>query len=82
MRIQKLITIVILLSYCVLSEEHEKEEKISFGSFEFYMYIVYALIIVCFAGLMSGLTVGYNSIDSLQLELVLNGGSDEEIKTA
>lgn len=27
---------------------------------------------------MSGLTVGYNSIDSLQLELVLNGGTEEE----
>ena len=31
---------------------------------------------------MSGLTVGYNSIDSLQLELVLNGGTEEEIAVA
>ena len=32
----------------------------------------------CFAGLMSGLTVGYLSIDDLVLELRFNNGTDEE----
>jgi len=32
-------------------------------------------LLVIFAGIMSGLTVGYNSIDPLQLELILFGGN-------
>lgn len=60
-------------------KSHHHEEKIPIGSSEFYMYILYSLLIVIFAGLMSGLTVGYNSIDFLHLELVMNGGTDEEI---
>ena len=34
------------------------------------------------AGLMSGLTVGYSSIDYLQLEIKLKNGTDEEKRYA
>lgn len=45
-------------------EDHEPD-KIPFGTKEFYLYILYATVICLFAGMMSGLTVGYNSIDPL-----------------
>ena len=38
------------------------------------------LVCTCFAGLMSGLTVGILSIDMLDLELKMAIGSEEEIK--
>jgi metal transporter CNNM len=36
------------------------------------------LVLTAFAGLMSGLTVGYLSIDDLVMELKATTGSDEE----
>jgi len=36
------------------------------------------MVLTCFAGLMSGLTVGYLSIDDLVLELKSANGSDEQ----
>lgn len=41
------------------------------------------LLVTClFAGLCSGLTVGYSSIDYLQLEIKLKNGTEEEKKYA
>lgn len=37
-------------------------------------------VLCLFAGLCSGLTVGYLSIDSLTLELKLKNGTEEEVR--
>ena len=42
------------------------------------MFLVLSLVLVCFAGLMSGLTVGYCGIDYLDLELKLKRGTPKE----
>jgi hypothetical protein len=40
-----------------------------------------SLVCSCFAGAMSGLTVGLLSIDMLELEITLEIGSEEEKKS-
>ena len=80
-RIMSLV-LILIYSFMLLAKETpinsiHSHEKIPFGSAEFFLYVFYAFCIVMFAGLMSGLTVGYNSIDFLHLELVLNGGTEE-----
>lgn len=45
---------------------------------EWIIFSVASLFIVCFAGMMSGLTVGMMSLDDLDLEIKLNSGTDEE----
>ena len=41
-----------------------------------------AIALTLGAGVMSGLTVGYLSIDSLELEMKLQNGTDEERRQA
>ena len=57
-------------------ESHEAGEKLSGAQFWFYLFVAIAL--VCFAGAMSGLTVGYLSIDTLILELKISNGTESE----
>jgi metal transporter CNNM len=45
---------------------------------EWIIFSVASLLIVCFAGMMSGLTVGMMSLDELDLEIKLNSGTDQE----
>ena len=52
------------------------------GTFGFYMCIVVAMILTCFAGIMSGLTVGLLSIDTLELEMKMIHGTEEQKKLA
>lgn len=52
--------------------EKEKEEKIPFGTREFWLYILYSLCFTCFAGMMSGLTVGYNGLNQIELNAIEN----------
>jgi len=54
----------------------ESSEKLSGPEFWFYLFVAIAL--VCFAGAMSGLTVGYLSIDTLILELKISNGTESE----
>jgi len=44
----------------------------------FLFYVFASIGLILFAGAMSGLTVGYLSIDELQLELKMRNGTDEE----
>lgn len=66
-------------------EEHEHEghggheEKIPFGTPKFFAFIGIALFLVCYAGIMSGLTVGFMGIPIMELEIKLETG-DEETK--
>ena len=54
----------------------ESSEKLTGAEFWFYLFVAVAL--VCFAGAMSGLTVGYLSIDTLILELKISNGTESE----
>ncbi len=68
-----LIVSLLVLTY---SPHGTESGKIPFLSTKFFMFILYSFIIVIFAGAMSGLTVGYTSIDPLQLEIILLNGTE------
>ena len=61
-------------------KEEEKqiceEELVTGGTYWFFLFMVTFLTL--FAGLMSGLTVGYLSVDDLTMELKATTGTDEE----
>ena len=42
------------------------------------MFLLTAIVLVCFAGMMSGLTVGYLSIDKLDLEIKSAIGTESD----
>eukprot|EP00826_Nyctotherus_ovalis_P062718 TRINITY_DN9124_c0_g1_i5.p1 TRINITY_DN9124_c0_g1~~TRINITY_DN9124_c0_g1_i5.p1 ORF type:complete len:509 (+),score=140.79 TRINITY_DN9124_c0_g1_i5:150-1676(+) len=63
-------------------EEEEEGKRAEFGSSEFWFYVGAAAVLTMIAGLMSGLTVGYLSIDELVLELKKKNGTEEEKKQA
>ena len=48
------------------------------GSGAFWFNLIGFIILACFAGTMSGLTVGYLSIDSLILEIKMSNGTESE----
>jgi CBS domain containing-hemolysin-like protein len=45
---------------------------------EFWFNLIVFITLACFAGTMSGLTVGYLSIDSLVLEIKMSNGAESE----
>ena len=59
-----------------LYEIKQPEEKLTWKEFCFNLFM--AIFLTCFAGAMSGLTVGYLSIDSLILELKISNGTEDE----
>ncbi len=59
-----------------LPEKYTEEETSFFDSF-WFNFIGFT-ILACFAGAMSGLTVGYLSIDMLILEIKLDSGTEQE----
>ena len=56
------------------------EEMVTGGTYWFFMFMVAFLTL--FAGMMSGLTVGYLSVDQLTMELRENTGTPEEKKAS
>ncbi len=61
------------------SEEEEKEKKKSDSFFDgFWFNFIGFSVLACFAGAMSGLSVGYLSIDMLILEIKLISGTEQE----
>ena len=63
-----------------LLETHEEKKSLSRSAFLFNLILF--ILLSCFAGTMSGLTVGYLSIDSLILELKINNGTRDERRYA
>ena len=65
-------------------KEQEKvvceEELVSGSTYWFFMFMV--AVLTLFAGMMSGLTVGYLSVDQLTMELKQKTGSEEEKKAS
>jgi len=66
------------------SEEGSKESgegsesRAEVGTYTFYVFLGTSIGLTLVAGLMSGLTVGYLSIDKLVLELKIKNGNEEE----
>ena len=58
-------------------EELEVERAIPFSG-AFWFNLIMFCSLACFAGTMSGLTVGYLSIDSLVLEIKMENGTENE----
>ena len=54
-----------------------KQRAIPFSA-EFWFNLIIFIILACFAGMVSGLTVGYLSIDTLILEIKMNNGDENE----
>ncbi|EGR27478.1 hypothetical protein IMG5_195250 [Ichthyophthirius multifiliis] len=65
-----------------LKEVEGQEQQYTPDDFEFYLFIFIATFLVLFAGICSGLTVGYLSINDLQLEIIMINGSEKEKKSA
>ncbi len=63
-------------------EEWLEDHELARSSSSIIINTCICTFLVIFAGLMSGLTVGYLSIDELVLELKTIGGTDEEKETA
>ena len=58
-------------------QECNCEEELVHGS-KYWLFLFITLCLTLFAGLMSGLTVGYLSVDDLSLELKTTTGTDQE----
>lgn len=63
-------------------EEEHGERRYAFGTKGFFICVIMATVCTCFAGIMSGLTVGLLSIDTLELEMKLIHGTPEQKKLA
>lgn len=48
----------------------------------FWVYLVICVALVCFAGLMSGLTLGLMSLSLVDLEVLIKAGKPEDRKNA
>ena len=65
----------------VMKEQPESMEAYySYEESGFWIFLGISLGLTLFAGLMSGLTVGYLSIDELVLEMKLKNGTPQEIR--
>jgi len=60
----------------------KEESKYPPGSTLFYYSLIISVLLTLGAGVMSGLTVGYLSIDQLELEMKLQNGTETEKKHA
>lgn len=71
----------ILESKVLIQEPQQKllvEKKVVPFSGEFWLNLVVFLLLACFTGTVSGLTIGYLSIDSLILEIKMKNGDENE----
>lgn len=66
----------------MLIGEEKEHSKYPIGSYEFDYCLIVAVLLTLGAGLMSGLTVGYLSIDKMELEMKLQNGTNTEKKYA
>ncbi len=55
-----------------------EREKEPFGTPMFWQFVAISASLTLFAGMMSGLTVGYLSIDKIDLEVKMNIGTHKE----
>lgn len=70
------------VSKMLLNLAEENDGRYTPGTYEFYYCLLIAVFLTIGAGIMSGLTVGYLSIDKLELEMKLHNGTELEKKQA
>ena len=81
MRSLRLMLGAVLISYTLQSKVHE-EPLIPSSSPLFYLYGLISFILACFAGMCSGLTVGFMSISKTEMQIWLNSDNAYERKVA
>lgn len=57
-------------------------DDVSFGSAEWYLYAGISCLLVLFAGIMSGLTLGLMSLNLVDLEILQRSGTATQKKQA
>ena len=57
-------------------------EDYPFGSFEWWFFAICSAVLVAFAGLMSGLTLGLMTLSPVDLEVLLHSGTPTEKRQA
>jgi len=71
----------VLVSYTLQSAAH-KEDLISSSSPLFYLFAIISFSLSCFAGVCSGLTVGYMAISKTEMQLWVNSEDEYERRVA
>ena len=71
----------VAMSYVVQTRNAELDH-IVIGSLTFWLYAGFSFLLACFAGVCSGLTVGYMAISKSEMELWVSSGSEEEKKVS
>lgn len=71
----------VLVSYTLQSGTH-KEELIHPDSPIFYLFALISFALSCFAGICSGLTVGYMSISQTEMQIWVNSEDEYKRKVA
>lgn len=66
----------------MLASESKGGEGIPFGSVEWFVYAGVSCVLVLFAGIMSGLTLGLMSLGLVELEILQRSGTNVEKKQA
>eukprot|EP00667_Euglena_gracilis_P011020 EG_transcript_11245 len=59
-------------------EQYSAQQFARPPSFEFYLYIAIALVLICTAGLMSGLQLGLLSLSTNALQILSNAGKESQ----
>ena len=71
---------IFILEKTVPISSAKEAERVKPGSPQFLFFLISALILMTIAGFMSGLTVGYLSIDPLVIEMKMKTGNEKERK--
>ena len=71
----------VLVSYTLQSHGHDAP-LIPPSSPLFYIYALISFTLSCFAGICSGLTVGFMSISKTEMQIWINSDNDYERKVA
>ena len=77
------ILILISFKFSLSTLSRPKEEKDTIAkplSLEFWIDLILVILLTCFAGTMSGLTVGYMAIDMIGLKAKIENSKNEEEK--
>ncbi len=64
------------------SEEDDHHISFDDDPFMWTLFVCVCLMLVCMAGLMSGLTLGLMGLDSVELEVLKRTGTEEEKRYA
>ena len=76
-----------MLAIGLIANMHPKwpvggDNPIDFGTFWWWAYGGISVLLVCFAGIMSGLTLGLMSLGLMDLEVLQRSGTTKEKKQA